>query len=325
MHALRTLGVSTVICLLAAGLVRAAAGHDVAARIDAVAALSATGYALGVAVPTADPTPTIAIEKPATLVPGGTAELIATQVTPAGATLRFRNPSLTIVKQSITGTTAHLTLSASATSLPGQSYLEVITPSGKRNGARAAYVGGKWQIDATAANGWRVRLTPADALSDPATLHFKAEFFKTDAAAPFQTLDASLGLPEDPRSSYSISLSESAAGNDCAKDQARMGDLATKMAGASTEAEQNRISAELETLQERMTKCMETQMAAMQEQMTKMQDPAYQKELQAKQDDFGCHGLYFTATDGGAIEGTLGCGKNVGQPKITGTMKYVGK
>jgi hypothetical protein len=315
--------VSAVICLLAAGLVRAAAGHDAAARMDAVAALSATALALGTPVPATDPTPTIAIEKAAALVPGGTAELIATQVTPAGATLRFRNPSLTIVKQSISGTTAHLTLSAAATALPVESYLEVITAGGKRTGARAAYIGGKWQIDATAANGWRVRLTPVDTGSDSTTLRFKAEFFKTDNAAPFQTLDASLTLPEGAHPSYSVSLTEAAAANDCARDQARMGDLAKKMATAS-DAEQERLSAELETLQERLGTCMETQMAAMQEQLAKLQDPAYQKELQAKQDDFGCHGLYFTAAEGGAIEGTLGCGKNVGQPKITGTMKYLG-
>jgi hypothetical protein len=325
MNALRTVGVSTVICLLAAGLVRGAAGHDAEARTDAVAMLSATADALGVAVPTADPTPTIAIATPASLVPGGTAELVATQVTPAGATFRLRNPSLTIVKQALTGTTAHLTLSAAASALPGQSYLEVVTPGGKIAGARAALVGGRWQIDATTANGWRVRLTPADSQTDPATLRFKAEFLKAGETAAFQTLDGSLGLPDGPNPSYSVSLTEaSSPGADCAGDQARMGELAQKMAGAS-DAEQERISAEFEKLQERLGKCLETQMTAMQEQVTKMQDPAYQKEMQAKQDDFGCHGLYFHATPDGAIEGTLGCGKNVGQQKITGTMKYLGK
>jgi hypothetical protein len=326
MHALRTLGVSTVICLLAAGLVRAAAGHDAAARMDAVAVLSATAHALGVAVPTDDPTPTIAIAAPASLVPGGTAELVATKVTPAGVTFRLRNPSLTIVKQALTGTTARLTLGAAANALPSQSYLEVVTPGGKTAGVRAAVVGGKWQIDVTAANGWRVRLTPADSQTDPSTLRFKAEFLKAGEAAAFETLDGSLELPDGPNANYSVLLTEASASgaNDCARDQARMGELAQKMAAAS-EAEQERISAEFEKLQERMTTCMETQMAAMQEQMTKLQDPAYQKEVQAKQDNFGCHGLYFRASPDGAIEGTLGCGKNVGQQKVTGTMKYVGE
>ncbi len=323
MRSLRTVGVSAVICLLGAGLLRASAGHDAAARMEAIDALSATAEGLGLAVPVDDPTPTIAIEKPAALVPGGTAELIATRVTPASATLRLRNPAVTIVKQSLSGTTARLTLSAAATALPGQSYLEVITPGGKRTGARAAYIGGKWQIDATAANGWRVRLTPANAFTDPETLHFKAEFFKADGAAPFETFDGSLTLPEGPNPSYSVSLSEPSAANDCVGDQARMGELAQKMLNAS-ETAQNRLSAELDKLQERLGKCMETQMAAMQEQVTKMQDPAYQKALQAKQDEFGCHGLYFTAAEGGAIEGTIGCGKNLGQLKITGTMKYLG-
>jgi hypothetical protein len=325
MTLLRTVGVSTVICLLAAGLVRATAGHEATARNEAVAALSATARALGMAVPATDPTPTITIEEPAVLAPGGTADLVATKVTPAGATLALRDPSVTIVKQSITGTTAHLTLSAAASALPIRSYLEVITPGGKRAAAPAAYVGGNWQIEATAANGWRVRLTPTDGAPDPATLRFKAEFFKGDGASPFETLDASLGLPDGPNPRYSVSLTAASAANDCAKDQARMGELAKKMTESSSEAAQNRISAEFEKLQERIGKCLETQMAAMQEQVTKMQDPAYQKEMQAKQDDFGCHGLYFSASAGGSIEGTLGCGKNVGQPKITGTMKYLGK
>ena len=55
-----------------------------------------------------------------------------------------------------------------------------------------------------------------------------------------------------------------------------------------------------------------------------MSDPAYLKKLQAQQEEFGCSTINVTSQDGN-LAGTMNCSQKVGNLKITGTMKYLGK
>jgi hypothetical protein len=56
------------------------------------------------------------------------------------------------------------------------------------------------------------------------------------------------------------------------------------------------------------------------EMMASIKDPA---AMQKKQDEFGCHTIRAIPDAAGKVTGTIGCGRLVGNPQITGTLTFV--
>jgi hypothetical protein len=321
----RKLGVVILGCLVLVGLVRAAGGDAAVAQLAAQARLVEAAHAAGLAMTAADPTPVVNLQKVLVLTPGANGEILASGTFPAGATFRLKGKSLSITKEAVAGNQYRATVAAAADALPGKAYLEVATASGRRAAAEAVVVGGKWQVEATAANGWRVKMTPVTkASAQPHEIFMKAEFFRGSETAPFEVRNAKLYLPDPERDTYSIQFEEATQDDDCASVTDQMASIGQRFATATSPAEQEKVMKDMERIQGRMEACTEKQMKQAEALIANAQNPAYQQAQREKDDNFGCRNLTFQPATAGAIQGNLTCGKNVRDQKVTGTITFSG-
>jgi hypothetical protein len=168
-------------------------------------------------------------------------------------------------------------------------------------------------------------MTPV-APKKPGTLAFRAEFFDGAAKTPFTTRDADITLEaqEGESATYQVtihppSLSAVGADAECDPIMARAHELADKLMKAKTPAEEDRVSAEIDEIQDKIDTCVERQ----QENVGKIAEQAKAIEAQSRLDSqkFGCTALELTVAPGGAAQGSFSCA--TGTPSFTGTMTRV--
>ncbi len=319
----RTVSLVLVCALLALGVSRAMISKYEQKRQQILAACKAEREKLGVAEQKAlagkCQTPEIALVSPAMLNPGQTAEVTVTGKFPAGTRFLFESDCIDVLKESVAANTYHATVKVSAECGPETLAVEAFAPFCCKSGRldHALTIGGNFEWDLTASNGWRVKAhaaAPEAGAGRSAELKYMLEFFRGNETAPFTRRAATLH-PSTGSSSPSYYFSISNQDESSMNTQQEMEKISKQMANPSlSNAEREKLMKQMEALLTNMTK-----------DANKMTDPAYMKQLQAKADEFGCGAINATVQNG-SVTGTMNCSQKVGSNlKITGTMKAQAK
>ena len=269
------------------------------------------------------PTPEITLCHAARVTPGTTGEVAIRGKFVPGTKFLFENDNVEVVKENATATEYHATVRVPAGLGPGYSPLHVLAAVSGIEASppcSAVYIGGKYEWDFTAPNGWRIKIRtskdpfPKDAEDPVAT--YAAEFYRGNESQPFQVRDLQLGLIGDL---YGNPYEGGLAATNAAA-QKEQDDYQTIMKKL---ADPNLSDQERDKLMNRMSEAAAKQAADMQ----KMMDPNYVRQQQQKiaqdQAEFGCQHISFsTAAD--SVTGKITCGQKIGTLQITGTRRYVG-
>jgi len=255
------------------------------------------------------PTPEIQLCRLVTVLPGSTAEVVIKGKFAPGTKFLFENDIFGVVKETVTAGEYRATISAPRNSGPTYAYLHAFSPvSHGEVSCLAVLVGGKYQWEFTADNGWRIRLSPVSQKTSPdaKTLpeqFYRADFFRGAEAKAFITLDAKLNMVEaPPEDRYLAHLSVQQP-----KDMAELEKLQQRMQDMSKLSPQ-----EMEQLMERMGQLAE-----------KMADPN-QGIMAGVQEmtEMGCGEIRFRVQPDG-VKGELACSGR-GPVPVKGTMKFLG-
>ncbi len=268
------------------------------------------------------PTPEITLCRRMRAIPGGTAEVVTRGKFAPGTRFLLENDNVEVVQETVTASEYRAKVRVAPNVGPGVASVHAVTPvSPGDTQCSPLYIGGKYEWDFTADNGWRIKLRMVDErlgseeTQIPRPL-YRAEFYRGDDTSPFETRDMELSLESSLRGSYYGGMQEPEA--DTGGAMAEIEKLTQKMADPNlSDAEQDRLEQRLNDLIEKMS----------QEQTS----PDYgkkmerqQAEMERKRQEFGCHSFNFRLKPGGVVEGDLTCGSKVGTLKYTGTMKFLG-
>ncbi len=323
---IRTSLLIVIAVLVAAAMVRAASGaYQIHARaVHARFAASAAAAGLTAQATAGDPTPVVNLAGAVAINPGATGTVTASGKFPPGTTVALRGSAFSVSDQTPSAARFVVTVAARAGVAPAIGYLEFVSKSGKRAGVPAVYIPGRWTLDGTATNGWKLHLvTDRASASSTGELPFALDFLKPGEAKPFESRTGTLTL--EPQTgdtpAFSTSLNEAQRGMDpeCTAVSKRMIELTqgmTKPGGMDP-----KVMAELEKLNTKYAACADKMSKASEAMMKEMQDPNYAKNEELRRDNFGCSGIQFKTAADGASEGTVHCGKNVGSVKFTGTLQ----
>ena len=308
--------------LLAFGIARAANSHYAERRSAFFEDQAAERKRLGLTdwqqVKAKYPTPEITLCRAARVTPGATGEVTVRGKFVPGSKFLFENDVVEVVKESATATEYHATVKVPAGAGPSYSPLHVFAAVSGIEASPpcpAVYIGGKYEWEFTAQNGWRIKLHPkGDSFPKEGTeaTPYTAEFYRGNETKPFEVREFGLGLVGPLYgNSYSGGLEQSAAPGDAAAD---MEQLMKKAFDPSTSESER-------------AKLMERVAEAQQAMMSKMSDPKamqqQQQEQQNKDAEFGCKNMQFSDS-ADSVEGRISCGQKVGTISIKGTRRFVG-
>lgn len=264
------------------------------------------------------PTPEVTLCRAARVTPGATGEVTVRGKFVPGSKFLFENDAVEVVKESATATEYHATVRVPAGVGPGYSPLHVFAAVSGIEASPpcpAVYIGGKYEWEFTAQNGWRIKLQPrGDAFPKEGTelIAYTAEFYRGSETKAFEVREFDLGLGGPLYgNSYSGGFVQAAT----------LGD-------PNTDPEQLMKKAfDPSTSQEERQKLMERLAEAQQAMMSNMTDPKVmqqqQQEQQKKDAEFGCKNMQFSdAAD--SVQGQISCGQKVGTISIKGTRRFVG-
>ncbi len=264
------------------------------------------------------PTPEIHMITGSCILPGTTGEVIIKGKFPAGTKFVFENDNLEVVSESPAANTYRATVKVPAALGPQTAPVMAITPccaSVRRDGA--VVVGGKYEWNLQAQNGWRVQ---ARLLNDTrcgssggGESNYEMLFFQGSAPTPFEKRRARLSYSPWDRMNYRFSIDQTDTTALSAQEEAQQ--LMKKISDPNTsDAERDRVMKRIEALQKEM-------MANMQ----KMINPAEIQKMEQKKLDFGCDSLELQLT-GSTAQGSMRCSQKVGRSlSVSGTMKYLGQ
>jgi len=300
--------------LLIFGIARASNSHYAEHRTAFFEAQEAERKRLGLTdwaqVRAKGPTPEITLCHAAHLTPGATGDVAIGGKFAPGSKFLFENDDVEVVKENATATEYHATVRVASGIGPAYSPLHVFSPvSGIEAKCPAVYIGGKYEWDFTAQNGWRIKLYPASDVfpkegSDP-VVQYTAEFYRGTESKPFEVRALSLGLAGTLYgNSYGGGLAQSASAS--GGSQPDMQKIMQKMSDPSTSPEEREKLA--------------TQMMDLQQQMIQQVQSAQQQ--QQKDAEFGCQSMNFSGS-ADPVEGQVSCGPN-GNLKIKGTRRFLG-
>jgi hypothetical protein len=166
------------------------------------------------------------------------------------------------------------------------------------------------RFDLTSANGWTITAVPTEpAFTDGGSYYsllYQVEFFRPNETSPFETADGTLTIDFfEPQDSFAFSLRSTTALASQAEVDAINEQIMSDEFQSLSEAEQDAVFARSEAAVQRMM-----------QELLEGSDPA-------ARDNFGCQS--FTLMRGGSdeVSGMLACGKNVGEPAVSGTMTPV--
>jgi hypothetical protein len=301
--------------LLATGLVRAAGTQFGALRDRARRALEATGARNDAPVGNDDSgTPTLAFNGQA-LSPGSSADIRVTGTFSARTRFALAGSGFTLSHAQVAQNSFSGTVAAAPGTLPGAAMLRATNSRGTAE-IPVAYVGGSWVIEGTTDNGWRARFTPA-ASESSGVLAFRGEFFEGTATSPFATrqtsiaLGAQSGTPARYRMEFKAPDFSIGGDAECDPVMKRANQLADQLMKAKSQAEEDRISGEIDKIQDQVDTCMEKQQAGAADMAAKMK--AVQRSA-----EFQCQSLELSVAAGGAATGTFECAGT--SPSFSGTM-----
>lgn len=340
-----------VVALLLAGVVRAV-GDRFSERRDAIldacrSELKSTGLKED-AVKKKYPTPELALCRCASVVPGGVGEVVVRGTFRQGTKFLFNSDKVQVVKEALVAPAGqkeseyHATIKAAQVSLPEFISLESFEPQLCRGiSCLAAYIGGKYEWNFTAANGWKIQLRQ---VKDAGCGHgetaavYHTEFFRPNEAKAFEARDARVecqreechgNFEEGPEAAaaqqkmltamQNVSPEEQKRSEQRVKElQAQMADLQKKMQNFAnlSAKDQKDLMARLQEVSKQMAEALTPKGVA-----------DAQHEMEQKKAEFGCYGISFHLK-GNALEGNMSCGEKVGthgQLKLQGTTKFVGQ
>jgi len=346
----RKLAAATVVALLLAGVLRAVSDHY-AERRDAILAacrseLKSAGLEAA-AVKKQYPTPELKLCRCARVTPGSVGEVVVRGTFRPGTKFVFSSDKVQVVKEALIASAGqkeseyHATIKAAQVSLPEFITLESYEPQLCRGiSCPAVYIGGKYEWNLSADNGWKIQLRQA---SEPGCSQggsaavYHAEFFRANEPKAFEASDVRVSCHQDDCSGdfeegrganaqqqkmlmamQNVSPDEQKRTDQRVKElQAQMDGLQKKMQNfASLSAkEQKDLMAQIQEISKQMVEAMTPKGVA-----------EAQKEMEQSKAEFGCHSIDFHLK-GGGLEGNLSCGEKVGnhgQLKLQGTSKFVG-
>lgn len=268
------------------------------------------------------PTPEITLCKMVRVLPGRAVDVVLRGKFAPGTKFLFENDSVEVMKETMAPAEYRATVQVPPNSGPSYALLHAFAPvSGGNAQCQALYVGGRYEWEFAAPNGWRVRLVLLDegfqpGATQPPEIRYRAEFFRGAEPKPFETRNLRLSLTSVPwDDAYSGSIEESGAPEGSA--MAEMEKLTTKMQDPKlSDQERERLIAQFEALSERIAKEQDAL-------VKKMSSPTYAQDMEKKEREFGCRYLQFRIK-AGAIDGSMTCGQNVGTLQLKGTMKFLG-
>jgi hypothetical protein len=263
-------------------------------------------------------TPEIRLVSPVVVKPGETMEVAITGKFPAGTNFVFNSNNVEVVKEAATANSYRATVKVTPGAGPEEVSLTALTPVCCKSAyqARAIIVAGNFEWALKGANGWTVKakskiLSPGERPSGE--LAYSLEFFRGSETTPFEKRAATLYPEASTPPSYRFSI-----GN---QDESGM-NVQQQMQAISKQLQNPAISS---ADQEKLMKQMQDMIAQMTKDAQKISDPAYIKQLQAKEQEFGCIAINLQLQNGAAT-GNLRCSEKVGRNiAITGTMKYLDK
>ena len=269
-------------------------------------------------------TPEIQMVSAATLAPGATGEVTVKGKFAPDTKFVFENDNFQVVKESLTATEYHASVSAAPGIGPQSATVVVITPvtgiSARHD--NAVSVCGKFEWNIQAANGWRVvgrsnGGKPCGAKGQPDT--YDLSFFKNGEAKPFESRTATLNFSVYEQAAYRFSISQQAPPPPGQPSAGDIQALVQKMTDPKTsQAERDQLMTRLEKIQQQMQEQMQ---AAVKE----MSDPNFAKKQQELQQKFGCESMELAIT-AGSLTGHMRCSQTVGaEVALTGSMKFLGQ
>jgi hypothetical protein len=166
------------------------------------------------------------------------------------------------------------------------------------------------RFDLESANGWTIKAAPTEqAFTDGgsySSLGYKIEFYRPNESSPFETADGTLSIDFfEVQDKFAFSLRPTTPLAAQAEVEALNKMMTSDEFQALSEAEQEAVYARSEAANQRM----------MQELMGVADSAA--------RDNFGCLSFTLVPNGAGQVSGALTCGKNVGEPALTGTMTPV--
>jgi hypothetical protein len=269
------------------------------------------------------PTPEILMITGSCIPAGGTGEVVIKGKFPPGTKFVFENDILEVVNESLAGNIYKATVKVPMGAGPQKASVMAITPCGKS--ARhdgAVVVSGKYDWDLQASNGWRIQAkfqndTRCNSNSGGGESTYNLLFFKGNETAPFEKRQATLQYSMWERTQYRFSIDQTDSST--RNIQEEMQQMMKKMMDPNlSEAERDRITKKIETIQKEMIA-----------EMQKMSNPAEaQKQIQKmeqKKLEFGCDSIELQVT-GSNAQGNMRCSEKVGRNlAVTGSMKYLGQ
>jgi FKBP-type peptidyl-prolyl cis-trans isomerase len=312
-----------VVCgLLAWGVSQALISKYQQKRQEIFAACKAEREKLGVAeqkdLASKCPTPEISLISPSMLTPGQTAEVVVTGKFPAGTRFLFGADCIEVLKESVAANTYRATVKVGSDCGPQNVSVEAFAPycckSARRDNDLS--VGGNFEWELKAANGWQVkgRALPPAAGSRNADLKYNLEFYRGQETAPFAKRAATL-YPSSGSSGPSYHFSISDQDESAFSAQEELAKLSQQIYNPNlSEADRDKLMKRIQALSQQAM-----------EQMKKMTDPAYQKQLQAEREQFGCNNIN-VKLENGVLTGNMTCSQKVGTSiNLTGALKYIAK
>lgn len=266
------------------------------------------------------PTPEITFCKVIDIEPGATAEVVLPGKYVAGSRFLYENDAIEVVKDSVTASEYRATIRAATDATPCLAAVHGFSPvSAAAASCDAVRIGGIFEGQFSAANGWAVRLIPQERKKDDNDWPYLVEFTKRGESRPFEKFPGVMRM-EDSCSTgkYEVELRvkrESVSSPGGVEEYQR---LAQQMQKPGITPQ------EYEKLLQRMTELATQMQKSMESTNQKVMENAEQAN---KLEMFGCKKLEFTV-NGGAASGDLNCRDANGSPqpvKITGTLRKVAR
>lgn len=315
----KSLYVHAVVLLVAAAAIRAQSSGFDARRAELRRAAEAAQQAEGLggdgnraALFKKYPTPEIGLAKaPLALAPGASGGLSVPGKFPAGTTILAGSDAISLADVVVTAAALKARVSAAAGVPPQWARVYAFAPVSLAESWTPVFVGTPQSFSLQASNGWTVKVTPeARAFTvseDAARITYKAEYFKSGQATPFETASGALSLDASNRSAGHYTLMLSAGGSAQEEYMALATRQAELMQAGKLDTKEFRdLSAKAEAAQERMMKELDAMMA----------NPA---AAQKKRDEFGCETMSLNV-EGTRVSGEVSCGSAVGTLRLTGNV-----
>jgi hypothetical protein len=263
-------------------------------------------------------TPEVTLISPSMVKPGDTVDVTITGKFPAGTNFLFESDSIEVLKESAAANSYRATIKVASGGGPENLSVAAFIPicCKSTNRSNAISVTGIFEWDLKAANGWVVKarsIAPAAGNARTNELNYSLEFYRGGEATPFAKRRATLHPSQSEPPSYYFSISN--------QDEAAMS-LQDEMAAMGIQMQNPNLS---DADRDKLMKRYETLITDLTKEAQKMSDPNYSKQLQAKEQEFGCTAINLKV-QAGVATGNMLCSEKVGRSlNLTGTMKMLAK